>query len=129
LMREPGLENSVWFAPDSLSLEFGPIHVVDRELDAPIHCGWIGLNVSGPGYPYPWTRRDVLARLENDPHLRQITELCRRTWPVPPEDADSGVRRGGDASEICRLLAVRRPEKTLGLVLGRRRHLDQLGNR
>jgi len=91
LMREPGPQNSVPFAPDSLSLEFGRIEVVDRELDAPIHCGWVGLNVSGPGYPFPWTRRDVLARLESDPHLTQITELCRRTWPVPPEDADPGV--------------------------------------
>jgi hypothetical protein len=91
LLRLPGPENSQHFAPDSLSLKFGKIEVLDRELDVPIHCGWIGLMVSGPGYPYPWTRHDVLARLESDPHLMQMAELCRRTWPVSPEDADPGV--------------------------------------
>jgi hypothetical protein len=91
LMREPGAENSEYFAPDSLTLKFGKIEVLDRELDVRIHCGWIGLLLSGPGYPYPWTRHDVLARLESDPHVMQIADLCRRTWPVPPEDADAGV--------------------------------------
>jgi hypothetical protein len=58
--------------------------------------GWIAISVSGPGYLYPWTFRDVLNRLEGTPEIHRIMEMCRSFWPapsLPPEPDIVELRR------------------------------------
>jgi hypothetical protein len=44
--------------------------------------GWISVSISGYGYLFPWTFSDLVQRAEAHPGIRQLKELCRRTWPV-----------------------------------------------
>jgi hypothetical protein len=85
LSRPPVPQNDVPLSLDGLSLEIDRIEIYDHDQDAPIHCGWMSVNVGGQGYPFPWTKREVLQRLESEPHVVALADLCRRTWPVPNE--------------------------------------------
>jgi hypothetical protein len=85
LSRPPVPENDQYLSLDGLSLEIDRIEIYDHDQGASIHCGWISVNIGGQGYPYPWTKREVLQRLETEPHVVALAELCRSTWPVPNE--------------------------------------------
>ena len=76
-------ENELDFCPDSLSVDTGPIE--RHGCDFRAFVGWIGLSLSGYGYLFPWTCRDVFQRLENTPEIRHIAEVCRSFWPVAPK--------------------------------------------
>lgn len=89
ITRRNSPENEIDFCPDSLGIEIGPVVIGSLGCDAPAFVGWIGVSLSGSGYLFPWTFRDVLKRLEDAPEIQRITELCRSFWPVPaglPED-------------------------------------------
>jgi hypothetical protein len=83
-------ENNEVFCLGDVSLEIDRVEIFDDVNNGQIHCGWISLNVSGPGYPYPWTKRDVLRRLEAEASLNKLVDMCRATWPVPPERLPDG---------------------------------------
>lgn len=44
--------------------------------------GWMSVSLSGQGYLFPWTPRDLTSRAEQLPPLRPVMDLCRRRWPV-----------------------------------------------
>ena len=89
LTREPCEKNSVGFHPDGLALEIGPISIFDYDANADVQCGWLSLNFSGPGYLYPWTRRDLLTKLESNLLVQNAAELCRATWPIAQSPVQS----------------------------------------
>ena len=77
-------ENDRDFTPDTLSISIGPVKVASLGSDDIAHVGWISVNLSGYGYLYPWTIREVVDRLEATPEIRRLADLCRTFWPVPP---------------------------------------------
>jgi hypothetical protein len=85
LTREPGPENNVGFFPGDLSIQVGPIYAHDLATEPPVPTvGWIGAGISGSGYFFPWTFREVVARAESTPQVQRMMELCRSVWPVKP---------------------------------------------
>jgi hypothetical protein len=50
--------------------------------DDTFHVGWIGINLSGYGYLYPWTFADLVHRADQEPAIGKMTALCRDVWPV-----------------------------------------------
>jgi hypothetical protein len=78
-------ENSRDYCPSGLSFEVGPVKIYDLRSDAPTLAGWMHASLSGYGYLYPWTFREVLQRLESTPEIQRIASVCRSCWPVPPE--------------------------------------------
>ena len=84
ITRTNSPENESDYCPDSLSLEIGPVrcHSLASD-DEPVLTGWISLDLSGYGYLYPWTFRDVVERLEKTPEVKRLTKVCREFWPVP----------------------------------------------
>jgi hypothetical protein len=93
LKREDSNENETDLVLDGWSIELGPIHLRNLSDDAVLHAGWIGVTISGPGYLYPWTVREVVERAEAHPRLRNLVALCRSTWPVPNEIPDPRTQR------------------------------------
>jgi hypothetical protein len=75
-------ENDEDFVPDSWSFMIGPITSGE---DGEFMIAWMALSLSGNGYLYPWTMRDVLQRIERIPAMQRVMSLCRETWPVEPE--------------------------------------------
>lgn len=96
ITRKNSPENDCNYEPDSLSIEVGPIEIFDLKSEAPALCGWIGLSLTGYGYLFPWTFRDVVERLDANAEVGKLTALCRSHWPVPstkPEAAIVKARR------------------------------------
>ena len=91
IARRGSPENEVDLGPDSLSLRIGPVGLSDLQSGDGVHAGWISLNFSGPGYMYPWTLRDWVARAEGSPAIGRLTALCRETWPVEPAKPSRGA--------------------------------------
>lgn len=88
ITRENSPENEIGFYPDTLSIEIGPIRCFSLGSERSFHVGWIGLTISGGGYLFPWTFRDVFDRLQGSKQIQQLTNVCRSFWPVakkPPE--------------------------------------------
>jgi hypothetical protein len=92
ITREASPENEIGFHPDTLSVELGPIEICNLASDQPIHCGCIGVAVSGNGYLFPWTLRDVISRLETSSEAQRICEACRSEWPVQPDPPEKRIR-------------------------------------
>jgi hypothetical protein len=91
ITRKDSPENDHNYEPDMLSIEIGPIEIFDLKSEAPALCGWIGLSLSGYGYLFPWTFRDVVERLEATAEIGKLTQLCRSHWPVPTEKPDRAI--------------------------------------
>lgn len=85
ITREPTAQNQIAYRPDGLSINIGPIECFDLGSEQPVQMGWISLDLSGYGYLYPWTLREVVERLKRSRETRRLTEICRSFWPVPPE--------------------------------------------
>jgi len=83
ITRTDSPENECDFCPDSISIEVGPIEIYKLGCDFRAFVGWIGISLSGYGYLFPWTFRDVLDRIERSPEIQRIAGLCRSFWPVP----------------------------------------------
>jgi hypothetical protein len=93
LWRPPSTENRVELLLSEWSLGLGPVAVADLESVEIVHPGWMELGISGRGYLYPWTFRDLIGRAESSPKVQAVAELCRRSWPVDPGPPDEGERR------------------------------------
>lgn len=91
ITRTNSPENDRDFCPDSVSLNIGPIEIYDLACEAPALVGWVGVSLSGYGYLFPWTFRDVFNRLEATPDIQRIKNVCRSFWPVPPEPPDTRI--------------------------------------
>lgn len=90
ITRTNSPENDVSFCPDTLGIDIGPINIGGLAADhPPLFVGWIGVSLSGSGYLFPWTSRDVLKRLEGKEPIQQLMEVCRSTWPVPPRELEN----------------------------------------
>lgn len=89
-------ENTVDLTLDSWSLEIGPCFTRSLSADDSCLAGWIGLNLSGYGYLYPWTLAELVKRAEREPAIQKLMDLCNQTWPVEasaPRRADIRIRR------------------------------------
>ncbi len=89
ITRTNSPENTIDFCPYSLDIEIGPVMIGSLGCEALAFAGWIGVSLSGSGYLFPWTFRDVVKRLEGAPEIQRMTDVCRSFWPVspgPPED-------------------------------------------
>jgi hypothetical protein len=85
ITRKNSPENKINFFPDKLSIAIGPIECFRLGSDCLHHVGWIGVSLSGGGYLYPWTFRELVKRAEASPAIQRIMEACRAHWPVPAE--------------------------------------------
>jgi hypothetical protein len=93
LKRVGSPENDIDLVLTGWSLELGPIRLGTLSEDVEFHGGWIGLGISGYGYLYPWSTRQLVQRAEVHPRLRELMTLCRSTWPVPREKPNWRTRR------------------------------------
>jgi len=93
LSRRNSPENPHDLSLDAWGLELGPYEVCDLGADNSYLVGWMDLGISGYGYLYPWTFRDLIQRAEELPQLIRLRELCRTTWPVAPQLPDSRKKR------------------------------------
>jgi len=84
LSRDPGPENERGLYPDSLSIELGPTTISDPNEEPEYLVGWMSINLSGNGYLFPWTHRDLIIRLNACHEVQRLMSLCRETWPVEP---------------------------------------------
>ncbi|WP_165068796.1 hypothetical protein [Paludisphaera rhizosphaerae] len=85
LWREPSEENDQQLGFNlGWSLTAGPIECCEIASDGPFQIGWLAVSLSGQGYPYPWTYRDLIARAEAVPGVPALLDLCRRAWPLDP---------------------------------------------
>lgn len=82
LRRQRSPENNEDFMPDSWAIEIGP---VESGRDGEFVVGWIALGLSGNGYLFPWTLRELVNRAEGVQEIEQLMRLCRDVWPVEPE--------------------------------------------
>jgi hypothetical protein len=96
LSRDPCDDNPDPLALNSWSLGLGPVECGGVGSSA-LYCpGWIEIAVSGYGYLFPWTFRDLVKRADSQPDLIRLKDLCRSTWPVPrsfPDDQQKDVLR------------------------------------
>ena len=91
ITREDSPENEIDYFPDGLSIEVGPVECYSLESEQPLRMGWIELGLSGYGYLFPWTLRDLVERLEGSEEIGRLTDVCRRFWPVPSEPPRPGI--------------------------------------
>jgi hypothetical protein len=98
ITRASSAENQVGFSPDTLSLSIGPINICTLSSESPVNVGWLAVEISGPGYLYPWTLREMVRRLEGSPKIRQLMNACRSTWPVKATNVDKDTI---DARQAC----------------------------
>jgi hypothetical protein len=82
ITRKESDDNEIDFLPYELGIHLGPVDVFLLGGEQVWQAGWIELTISGPGYLFPWTFRDVVQRLESSPLIRKLTDVCRTTWPV-----------------------------------------------
>ncbi len=94
ITRTNSPENDTDFCPDSLDIEVGPIEAYDLGGDVRAFVGWVAIFLSGYGYLYPWTLRDVVDRLQDAPEIQRIAQICRSFWPVPAERLEDRVVEG-----------------------------------
>lgn len=66
-------------------LQLAPVESASLDSDGTFEVGWMSLGLSGPGYLSPLTPSELVRRATGVPELHEVTELCRRTWPVDPE--------------------------------------------
>lgn len=66
------------------SVSLGPATVCSMDAEAYFKVGWMRVGLSGNGYLYPWTPRDLTDRAAALPALGQLADACRRTFPVDP---------------------------------------------
>ncbi len=81
LRRVGSPENDEDFLPDSWTVRLGPI-ATGR--DGNYLVGSVAVNLSGNGYPYPWTPRDLVRRAETIESVQRVMSLCEETWPGEP---------------------------------------------
>lgn len=86
-------ENEVDLRLSDWSLEVGPVVAFDLGSEELFQVGWISIGLSGYGYLYPWTFAELVRRAEDHPAIRQMTELCRATWPVQSGRPDRQTKR------------------------------------
>lgn len=84
--RRPSKENNSGLVLDVWNLEIGPIESYKIDTDDPFRVGWVAVGMSGYGYLYPWSFRGLIDRAEAITPIRKLMDLCRRTWPVAPEE-------------------------------------------
>jgi hypothetical protein len=88
LFRPSGPENDRWLGLESWSMQIEPIESCGQGSESIFVVGWIGVNLSGYGYLYPWTFNDLFRRVNQHPRIPELMELCRKTWPVDPDYLD-----------------------------------------
>lgn len=81
--RKNSLENRIDLALDSWALEIEPIVSGSLACEEHFVVGWISVSLSGYGYLFPWKFCDLIERAEGHAGIRQVTDLCKATWPVP----------------------------------------------
>ncbi len=94
LTRKPSPENNHELCLWAAGFGVGPVLVAGLRSEAPALAGWMGLWLSGGGYFYPWTYREVRERAEAVGLVRQLAAACRAAWPVPPAAASAEVVAG-----------------------------------
>jgi hypothetical protein len=87
LTREPSEQNEIGLCLYALSFSVGPVIVAGLGSDSPALVGWMGLELSGPGYYFPWDFREGRERAEAIGSVQRLVAACRGAWPVPPEQA------------------------------------------
>jgi hypothetical protein len=85
LKRDPSEDNDQSLELDSWSMELGPIAAYELGGNPPVMVGWIEVALSGYGYLYPWSFRDLFDRAQALDPIHDLMALCRRTWPVAPQ--------------------------------------------
>jgi hypothetical protein len=93
ITRENSPENEVNFYPASLSLEFGPVRVGTLATESRPEVGWVGVDLSGSGYLYPWTVREIVDRAQHSSAIQCIMQVCRSFWPVPSQRPPKSIVR------------------------------------
>jgi hypothetical protein len=82
LRRLPSEANDLPLTLDSWSLEIGPTLSYSMGSDDVFLVSLIAINLSGHGYLYPWTFRELIDRAEAIEPIAGLMEGCRRLWPI-----------------------------------------------
>lgn len=91
--REPSAENEVTLSLGHWGLQIGPVMSYSLDSDAEFLVGWIAVTLHGHGYLHPWGFPDLIDRVESAPGIRELMNLCRRTWPVEPHKPPRSVAK------------------------------------
>ena len=83
IRRERSEENDQDLSLEDWSLTAGPILSHSLGSEHTFMVGWIAVGLYGNGYLFPWSFRDLIDRAESIAPIRDLMDLCRRTWPVP----------------------------------------------
>lgn len=76
-------ENDRVVSLDGWGLELMPVYLSTLGSDRLTQVSYLALTLAGPGYCHPFTTVQVRERIELQPEVRAVMELCRKTWPAP----------------------------------------------
>jgi hypothetical protein len=68
------------------SVSIGPVRVCSLGGDREFQVGWMDVGIGGNGYLWPWTARDLTDRAARLPDLEPLTQVCRSSFPIDPND-------------------------------------------
>jgi hypothetical protein len=79
---------------DSLAFSIEPVILNDPQEDEQFQVGWLSFAVHGPGYLFPYTYEESIARLRAQPALVEVREICRSMWPASTSPVPDAVLDG-----------------------------------
>jgi len=85
LKRDACEDNELALSLDTVSLEIGPVECYDLGSELGYSPGWMEIAISGYGYLFPWTFKDLVQKADSHPTLIRLKTLCQERWPVPPQ--------------------------------------------
>jgi hypothetical protein len=90
-IHEPSEQNKrAWF-PQDWSLQISPVILGGMNTTDQFHFSYAAVCLSGAGYAFPRTPRQIVERLRDQPEVQRVEQLCERSWPVGTVRADDEV--------------------------------------
>ncbi len=74
-----------------LSFSIDLVEISDPQEPGIYQVGWMDFSVHGPGYLFPWTYEETLAKLRAHPDLGRICDICREMWPATPAPPEPDI--------------------------------------
>lgn len=105
LARDPCAENELGCWLDDCSLYLGPIAVGGLVTEHVI-AGPVGVSLSGNGYPFPWSSRDLVNRARTNPQILELEHLCNTFWPVEPGFSVEELRQRMEGEEWAEFIII-----------------------
>lgn len=85
-----------------------PVELSTLDGDDTFLVGWMSVSISGNGYCFPWTPRDLTSRAASLNTLRPMTEVCRQFFPVDPAGTPNVMTKLSPALRRRKVRAMRK---------------------